>query len=344
MTPIENEMTTNTDGSDADVPTYVISPSPVLWADEFEGSNPRPGKPPIWRELMLRSRQRGSKVLGKMDWPGQVLLPSTVVGKLLSQKRLNVPDRWRTMFQHDLTRFIALLNAWYVERLLFDFTALAGEIVLNSQVTAPLSPQAFSLMPAHAIYIDFESLDFRDRHLPGGAFVGLNVNETNGLELVLAIDRFESVQVHTFDLDGQSLETIMERLLKAARKSGKSAEEQSHVVTFIDHHVHTLLSAVLMVCSSHACLEHVVDGVSRENGQGLWTRWRIGKAFTETLNSAYSNAIRDSGCRAPVVVAEWVDPGANALANLRCSIRTPADVSAAIGMPGALRNGPSLVR
>lgn len=334
--------TTPTDsqvGDTPSAPTFVISPHPVLWMQEFAAANDRTGRLPVWRELAVRAQQRGSKALAGRDWSGPVLLPSGVIGHLLSRRSLNAPERWQSLPSPDLNRFIAVLNAWQSAKLIFDFSGLAGQIVTNSEVSFPLNAKAFSLIPAPAIYVDFESLNFRERNLPGGFFAGLNLDDRNRLELVVIIDRFDRVQVHSFPLDGKTVEQAMSAILRSARKKGLKDGAWQETVNFVDHHLHTVLSAILLVSSSQNILEHIEDGVSRADGHGMWTRWRIRKAFTDPLNNAYEKAERMNPAHSPIVVAQWVDPHAESVANLRCSICDRREWSEVQGMPGEFRIG-----
>lgn len=285
--------------------------------------NDNEGQSFVWREMALRTRQRGSQAIGGRDWPGKVLLPSDVIERLIEERRIKIPRRWGAMSLTDLARFIGLLYAWQNDRLIFEFSGMATEVVVNSQVGAAMSAGAFGMMPAHAIYVDFESIDFRDRHLPGGFFAGINCNANSALELVLAVDKFNAVQMYVFPLTGRSADEVMQELLQAARAQGESRIEEQEAFAFIDRHLHAILSAILMIVATGVqSYQHVEDGVSKADGHSLWTRWGIKETFTESFNHAYSQALKDPSGKAPVVVAEWIQPSGRDTVKLRCSIGT----------------------
>lgn len=316
--------------------TFVISPSPVLWMEELQAFNENPARLSVWRELSLRSRQRGSSTLNGRDWAGSVLIPSGVVGFLIEKNKLKAPVRWMAMPSQALSRFIAMLHAWQTERLIYDFSGLAGEIVLNSMADMALTPHLFSAIPAHAIYIDFESLNFRDRGLMAGFFVGINADDQGQLELVMIEDRFDQVKVHSIALRGQSVHEAVHDMLSQARRD-PNPEKLREAMEFVDKHLHILLSAVMMVCSSHSGSRHIEDGVSSSCGHGRWARWRIAAPFTDTITKGYARAIRLDPRHSPVLVAEWVNPPQGALANLRCSIGTREEWGNVPGMAEAYR-------
>lgn len=336
MVPV-NDLAGSGDAAQGHPPRYVLSPSPVLWMQEFEQSNPAPGRLPVWRELSMRARQRGSKAVAGKNWSGPVLLPSSVVAQMLDSGRIRVPERWRDMPKRELCRFVAMLNAWQTSRYIFDFAELAGEVVLNGQVSMPMTPRSFSLLPAAAIYIDFESLDIHSKRLPGGVFAGLDVDDAGRMELVLVVDRFDNVRVHALTLNGSALDNAMHSLLVRSRDKHADVTRARETALFVDHHLHTVLSAVLLVSCSQGVFEHVEDGVSCAHGHGLWTRWRVRKLFTPAVQRAYTEALQRMPGHAPVVVAQWAAPFGDNVANLRCSVgdrRAWADVA---GMPAEFR-------
>lgn len=314
----------------------VISPSPVLWAEELQVFNDQPGRLSVWRELALRSRQRGSALLGGRDWIGPVLIPSGVVGLLVEKQKLKAPVRWMAMPSQALSRFISMLHAWQTERLIYDFSGLAGELVMNSTADMALTPQLFSSVPSHAIYIDFESMNFRQKGRMAGVFVGLNADDTGQLELVMIEDCLDQVKVHSIALKGQSMDEAIHDMLNQARRV-PNPEKLSQAMDFVDNRLQILLSAVMMVCSSHHGARHIEDGVSCRSGHGRWARWRISTPFTDTISKAYARAIRLDLNNAPVLVAEWVEPPQGSLANLRCSIGTRQEWGNVPGMSAEYR-------
>lgn len=309
---------------DSGIPTYVISPSPMIWLHELEGVN-EPRSMPIWREMDLAEHQRGSADLAGVNWPGPVLLPAHVIAGLVQAKRLTLPSGWaRRMSRAEVTRFVAVLNAWRIDRTLVDFKGLAAEIALNSQVDITLTKQAFATLPTRALYIDFETLDFRERRMPAGAFIGFNCDEKQQLELVISVDWQSHARTIWLPLTGVRLDDLLSHFAARARRNGTQSDNWREVADFVDRHVHIIISAVLLVVQGASKMVHLGDGISRDDGHGLWTRYRMSLCGDEGVNEAYARAATQCPGASPVVVADWTDSdNPNTTPTLSCSISQP---------------------
>lgn len=329
MTSLEPEMVLENDHP------YIISPSPVLWMQEMQSCNEMHSPMGVWRELSIRSRQRGTALLKGLEWPGNVVLPSAVIEKIFKLNRILVPDRWREMGAERLSQLIAVLHAWQIERQIFQFTDFAKEIAVNGQMDTEMHPGLFSILPCPAIYLDFNNFDHGSLNLPGGAFVGVDFSVGKSKhpisELIIGIDAYDHIDVFNLPLDGRKTDVVVREAVERYKAENKNAQKFSENIKYLEHHLLTIISAALMSSSNYGTMDLIPEIGDSPYSHKLWTRWGVNKVYNEMLNVNYDRAIKSAKGDKLIVVSEWVNSSKNEVAVLNCKISHHKEM---IAIPG----------
>lgn len=298
----------------------LMTVQPLLWVMEVERANQcqkgalglevRSASYTVWRELAHRSRQRGTAMLSRKQWPGSVFLPSWIVKNLLSQGSIVTPMSWGSMASEKAAKLIALLVAWQGDRGIYEFSVLPSKIIRQSEVDVVLDIKTFSDMPSFALYIDLENV--RDPlgydNVPSGFLVGLNMqNET--FELVMASLDVQNIVVETLPLDGSTLDSYLFNTSKGDSGPGKKGR------------LSVMLAALLMVCFYNKKAELVLDGSADFGIVKVWSRWRLGEKFSDSIAREYQASKLRTSSMNPSVVAHWGPlEGNDHRITLRCSM------------------------
>jgi hypothetical protein len=300
----------------------VARPSPLLWLEEFEQANARwassrsssPRTRPeeaihdgaVWRLLQQHARQRGTSQLpGWRDrqWPGYVYLPSPLIHTLIERKELTIPASWQRLPEGQLTRMVAALAGWQIDRGIYYFTPLADAIIANSQVNLPLRPVLFSWLPSHTLYLDLEHLRRDQPRLPLGLFASLNRNEHDIDEFVLVLDHGDRFEVRSFALQGELPDVLASQLLDRFRQSTRQPKEPSRAAgsrgtsvlvkqesgigplprALLDYDtiLHLGLSATLLCCVPSQPPRRMHDAGDALGPRPPWLRWEVGSGLDQ---------------------------------------------------------------
>ena len=231
-------------------------------------------------------------MVGGLDWPGAVHVPSPIVQSLLKKGLVKIPPRW-SGFASDASqaKIMALLAAWELDRGIYHFADRTKGLVSNSLVFAKLSPAMLQGLASHAIYVDLTDFGSSGEALPRGFFAGIDQPAPGRLDLLFAVDHGTHLETQSMALDGKTIDHGLMKMLVDARKIAQRSSDWPETETAQTEALrHTLVSAVLMTCINQNRLKK--SSLQSETQSGLsrvarpaWVDWEVGQGIDEQIRA-----------------------------------------------------------
>lgn len=301
-----------------------VGMAPLVWLSALEDAN-RPvngAAMTLWNEIGMRAKHRGSESGGVKGWPGFVYLPAFLLERGISSRVIRVPPEWEGYDLDVLSRLVATLAAWNLDRHVYQFTDMAAKIVRNSSVQINLKSHPFAMLPGFAAYIDLANVRETSDSLPYGFFISVNTRENGVPELVLILDFKNRLDIRAIKLDGSIPDDIFKGMLQEWRASSSNLPLPADVLEF-DANFHILLSSVLMTCINQAQMKitevFVPDG---SNLNQVVHIYEIGAKIVDDLFQQQNvNPARVDD--EMIVMGEWRTVQGKKIIELKCAFSAP---------------------
>lgn len=277
-----------------------IYPSPMLWLSELESVNSSMEAPPLNVRFSMLAMKRGVDV-DALNWPGEVFLPSGIISKNIGAGIINVPGRWTEALGKDVSKFVAILNGWSQEKLIFQVDGLASEIAMGAPVYTELNPNILYFMPTYSIYVDTGNQKrSHSKDIPDGFFISKDIDSSGNVLLNIAIDWVGEIELVSIPLNGSTLDDYIILNKSKINKSNNTVNLRNSSLSCNEDLLHLILSFSLMVTSGISHHEYV-EGEPYEN----WRHINVKKCFHRGINDLYNQLTLGKSKKDYLITSSW---------------------------------------